>query len=208
MFIQEEALVLKNAPFEEGAFLIDLFCEHTGLVKLFVKGARPALEPFTKIACVLQKGRGELYYLKEFSVLERLPKERTPAILEVSYRLYEALLGASRDEKLYALYKAFLENLHLAHKPRNLLASFYLKILRHEGLFTSERESDACVFADGEWFKPQYAPEWGLLLSEKEIEDLIFLATSRSLWDIDQRNLTEIFLMKINQIFENAKGGT
>lgn len=208
MFIQEEALVLKSAPFEEKTFIVDLFCENTGIVKVFVRGVQPGLEPYTHISVVLQKGRKDLYYLKEFSLLARLPKERTPPILEVSYRLYEALEGATRDAQIYALYKAFLENLHLAKKPRNILASFLLKLLRHEGLLSIDRAAGATIFAEGEWFTEKEAPVWGLHLSEKEVEDLLIITTSRSLWEIDEKNLSEAFLMKINQIFENAKGGT
>ncbi|MEI6531688.1 MAG: DNA repair protein RecO [Chlamydiota bacterium] len=208
MFIHEEAIVLKSSPFEEKAFIIDLFCENSGLLKIFIQGSNPALAPFTKISCVLQKSKSELYYLKEFNLIERLPKERTPAALEISFRLYEALQGTTRDVQIYALYKAFLENIHLAKRPENLLASFLLKLLRHEGFMTVERDPDAYVFADGEWFRREEAPAWGLILSAQEIDDLIFVTTSRSLWDIDEKNFTKSFLMKITKIFENAKGGT
>ena len=208
MFIEEEAIVLKSSPFQEKAFIIDLFCENSGLVKIFLQTQKPSLEPFSKISCVLQKSKSDLYYLKEFTLIERLPKERTPALLHLAYRLYEAVQGATRDAQIYALYKAYLENMHLAKQPENLLASFLLKLLAHEGFMTVERASDACAFADGEWFTKQTAPEWGLLLSKEEIENLVFATTSKSLWDIDEKNFPKNFLMKITKIFENAKGGT
>ena len=208
MFIHEEAIVLKSTPFEGNACIIDLFCEATGILKIFLQEMKPSLEPFTKISCVLQKSKSELYYLKEFTFLERLPKERTPATLEISFRLYGTIEGTTRDGQIYALFKAFLENIHLANRPENLLASFFLKLLRHEGFMTIERSPHAFVFADGEWFVREEAPAWGLVLSAEEIADLIFITTSRSLWDIDEKNLTKSFLMKTSKIFENAKGGT
>lgn len=208
MHIREEAIVLKTTPFEEKALLIDLFCEESGPIKIFSNNIRQPLQPYSLIECVLQKGRKELYYLKETTFLKQLPLSRTPLIFGICERLHAALSSATRDPQVYALFKAFLEHLHLAKRPKNLLASFLLKLLVHEGQLSLSRNAVSTTFVDGEWVCEENAPAWGLHFKEKEIEQLIFLATSRSLLAIDERNVEEICLMKINQVFEIAKGGT
>jgi hypothetical protein len=206
MFIKEEAIILKRSLFEEKASLIDLFCQQSGLVKLFVQGANTALHPFCLVECVLQKGKKDLYYLKEASCLALLPKERTPATLEVATRLSLALTSMTRDADVYALYKSFLSHAHMAKRPHNWIASFLLKLLAHEGLLSLDPPPSAHAFDAGEWLEE--GPAWSLQFTPEEIQTLLDLARSRSLFDIDEKIVSETLVMKINQMFENAKGGT
>lgn len=205
MFMREEAIVIKRVPFEEGSCLIDLFGEKNGLIKIFTKDQSP-LHPFSLVDCVLQKGRSELFYIKEAHVLALLPEKRTPDTLFLAAQLSDAMSHISRDADVYALYKAFMSHLHLANRPKNWVASFLLKLLSHEGLLSLKPGNRATIFDAGEWHEK--GPAWGLAFAEEEINTLLFLAKSRSLFEIDEKNVSETLVMKINQMFENAKGGT
>ena len=203
-----EGIILDNNPFEERACLIDLFSQEMGVVKIFSHTREAGFQPFSLVECVLHKGRKDLFYLKEAKCLGRLPKEANPTVLEVCLRLKESLKSIkAHDEILYRLFEAYLKHLHMALQPKNLLASFLLKLLFHEGLLASETVCADCdhpralFFADGRWFCPRHSPIWALEFSIEELGNLRRLAYSRSLLEIDELETTERLLMKINQLF-------
>lgn len=173
-----EGVILQAIAFGEYDRIITLFSDTCGMIKCFVKNA--ALGKTSALAWLTPFARGEFSYLppsgdgqlctfKEGKLLDSYEELRQDfSFLEAAGKIAKAILSTQWPWKgtplLYKLLLSYLKT--IPHTPSGpLLSSFYLKLLRHEGLFSSEKSCAIChhflverYFDQGHWKCLRHAP--------------------------------------------------
>ncbi len=169
-----------------------------GVISLSTRVFSPALShltsatsPLTHSEFLFRKGRGEMYRLLEANTLTHYLALRTDANrLDCAGEIVQILLKSQLPGKaaplLYDLTKAYVDHLQHCSHPNNLLASFYLKLLKHEGLFYWTTLCSACnrhpvtFFCKGQGTCAQHRSYPAHPLIDQEWQLLGLLAESRS----------------------------
>jgi DNA repair protein RecO (recombination protein O) len=143
---RSEGIVLRAIPFSDTKKILTVFMPEEGLVSMATRALSPALShlacatsPLTCSEFIFRKGRGEVYRLLEATPLDynlalRTTTERINCAGEIVQILLKTQLPGKPAPLLYDLAKAYIHHIQQTLKPFNLLASFYLKFLKHEGL--------------------------------------------------------------------------
>jgi len=154
------ALLCRSSCHGEGGRLLRLFAKEGGVLSTYFMPRRlgGVPSPLDEVEVVLNHGRGELWLCKELRVVRSWGSLRT-SLDRLTYG--SELLGAllhSREEAvasplLYDLTVDYLERVCRGESGVKLLASYYLKLLRHEGLW---RWGTSCSFCgsqnEAHWF--------------------------------------------------------
>lgn len=145
-----EGIVLRCQEYQEKNRIISVFTPTAGLVQLIVKGISgrsPHLmtltTPFTCAEFHYIIGRSGLFRFSEGSTLDEnlILRDRFESLQAagiMTQALLKLLLPESPDPPLYALYKVYLKQIPTFQDTSPLVASFRLKILRHEGILDWE----------------------------------------------------------------------
>lgn len=193
-----EGIVIQAIPFQDYDLILSIFTPNFGLVKLFVKAARkrksviPAvLEPFTHAEFLFTEGRGELGKFREASIIHlnlglRNNLDCLNAASEILQAIYHSQLYGKEVGKLFALVLIYLRELPHATFPTSISRSFYLKLLRHEGLMNISSDLE---------ISPSVS------LSEEEKEFFLILAGSRTIKSISGLELSSELSQKIKTYF-------
>ena len=141
-----EAIVLRSLPFKERERLLTLFSQKQGLLSLIIKKiSSSSLNLFTlssPFCCAeyhFSKRNSDIFSFIDATVCdEHLFLREKYSHLETASAFAEAILSSQLPHKstpaLYALLKQFLRQIPHFEDPRPLIASFYLKVLKHEGI--------------------------------------------------------------------------
>jgi DNA repair protein RecO (recombination protein O) len=145
--IQTNAIVLKTQPFEESGKMIILLTKDFGVQSAIVKAIPKerldliqATTPLFEGNYHLKKGRSDLYKIIEvtpihyYHLLKQDFQRLTCATLMLKL-IIKTQIKNKPIPLLYLLLSKYFQELEKSLKPKNLLLSFYLKFLRHEGLF-------------------------------------------------------------------------
>lgn len=142
-----EGIVLQSRAYKENQRLITLFTPQ-GVLGVLLKGLQTAkgyrgalAEPFSYGEYQLQKGRSELYSCKEGAVLSGyIGLRQELRFLQTAGSLAEAILKSQWPGKeapaLFSLYKAYHDYIEKHSNRKAFMTSFYLKILRLEGVLS------------------------------------------------------------------------
>lgn len=217
-----EGIILRTLPFEDFHRIATLFTADMGITKFFIRDANHPqkrmqlsfLQPFSKVELVYQKGKGDLNYYQDGSLLQ-LPgtAPHGPGELFGANALAQALLMTQLphkpSQKLYTLFDIYLQTLFATGLSLHLVSSFYLKLLSHEGLIRLKESCSSChaplsdaFFSDGEFYCRSHTSSHSLQFTEGEKEQLIILGESRSLREIVYLNLNEKLPIKIKSLFD------
>lgn len=158
-----KAIVLRSIPFKDNQRILTLFSESLGLVSMIVKGLSPKkaflsslTEPLCEAEWVYVKGTSDLLKFHDGSILNmHLVLREQYSYLQTAMEMSQAILQTQLPEKsspqLYALFSSFLKQVSHFSSPSNLLASFYLKLLKHEGLFNTDSPYSFSSDLHSEW---------------------------------------------------------
>lgn len=139
-----EAIVLHVLKFGDYDQIATLFTADIGLIKLIYKGGQShrkgPLTPLTRVELTWRPGKGELGLCEEQRLLEGYRALRSSFNhLQAACHLADAVRRTQLPGKpapaLYALFQVYLNQLTLLQEPTVGVVSFYLKLLKHEGLF-------------------------------------------------------------------------
>jgi DNA repair protein RecO (recombination protein O) len=219
-----EGIVLNAILYKEYDRIITLFSSQLGLIKLFMKGTKKShslhsvlAAPFTIGEYYFSQGRGDLNRFQDGTLkTQNLRLRDSFECLQTASFMSDALLKSQWPGKpapqLYYLFQNFLDKLPRIDQPRHLLPSFFLKLLRHEGLLHFSTTCSLCqtklkeIFRyGGECFCCIHAPLGACLFNEEEEKKLLIFAYSRSFSEImNQAEEEESFEKKIRILFEQA----
>lgn len=215
-----EGIILQALNFQDYDRILTVFTSHEGLIKLFLKGAnRPRMgnvtSPLTRAEFVYTLGNSDLYSCREISAITQyLPLRQSLATLEAAGEILKATLTSQLANvpapDLYTLLSSYLEKLPLMRDPQALVASFCLKLLRHDGLFSPESVCAVCqrpleeyYIVSGEAFCPQHAPPYSLQFPQEEMTLLLQLAYCRTFAEVAHLQLSNELRQKIAQFFSS-----
>lgn len=215
-----EGIVLRSQDYKERHRIITLFTPQ-GLLSLIVRNISrkntrllSLTTPFCHGEYHYKKGQGQLVAFSDGTILnEHLDFRASLAMLRAAGSLANALLSSQMEGRaapiLFALYKSYHKQVASFAHPETLLASFQLKLLRHEGLLVLSSQCSCCdspskYIYEGESFCSNHsshglhftADEWNLLLhleSALQFSSLQELIIPSSLC----QNIQNLFLSRI-----------
>jgi DNA repair protein RecO len=197
--IETKAIVLKSTPFDESSKIVHLFTQDLGIISAVVKKISEkrldliqATTPLFEGKFHLKKTQSDLHKVIDISAISyhHLIKEDF-YLLKSSFDILQLILKTQIKNRplplLYQLTSVYLNEFEKTEAKQHLLLSFYLKFLRHEGLFDLEH------FCEGLTFDPTVIK---ILCYSTKFEEMyqIFL---------DEKTTEEIF-SRFSSIIHNA----
>ena len=218
-----EGIVLQTINFQDYDRILTVFSQNEGVIKLFVKGANRIKQrggvvtaPLTHLEILYTKSKGDLLKCSSLTLLNAHLDLRTNlTTLEAACEMTQAVLQSqfpnSPAPSLYALLTAYLDKTPGMQDPYLLVASFYLKLLRHDGLLKITPLGSVCAacglpltdqhLSGGDSYCSKHAPLNSLFFSEEEISYLILLGYCQTYQQLADITLTAEFLVKLKQFF-------
>jgi DNA repair protein RecO (recombination protein O) len=189
--ITTEGIVLKSLPFRDYDRILTIFTPQHGLIKIIAnKGTfsrqKSGVSPLAFGHFVCSIGKSELWKCQEIGIINaHLELRQNLASLEAALEMLQALclsqLEGNPAPELYLLFKIYLAKVKTSTLPRNLTASFKLKLLQFEGVLTLEG------------FEPE------------ELVTLQTLAFCQHLNEIEEIIITDPIYNKIGILFESFR---
>lgn len=218
-----EGIILQALPFKDYDSILTLFTPEEGLLKVVLKGAFRQKNgkgnrtiPLTRVEAAFKRGRGELATCHEIDALDyHLELRHNLDALNAGCAMLKAVLDTQQPGKaapdLYKLLLIYLKNLPTAQTPAILSASFFLKVLRHEGVYAFDEHCAACQapilehhLFGGETYCSRHAPPQALSLCLEERQLLTFLAFCRDLSQLKELSLPPSVLIKAQELFKHS----
>ncbi|MGM0439527.1 MAG: DNA repair protein RecO [Chlamydiota bacterium] len=225
--ISAEGINIETLNYKDYDRIITIFTRDLGIVKLFVQGAnRPKSKrgvlasPLTRGEFIFHRRSGELWRYQDGTILDHHLKIRQSLEnIEAALGMLQAIKASQLPEKpapqLYDLLKLFLAQVAAIANPAALLASFRLKVLKHEGLLDLQQHCATCkektspiIICRGECYCSEHCPEEGLECEEEELLALLCLQHSRSLSQITELPIPPKALDKVDKLFEDTLQGS
>lgn len=216
-----EGIVLKSQDYQERHRIITLFSE-VGLLSLIVKNisrknARmlALTTVFTHAEYHVKRGRGELYAFADATLLdEHLSLRTSLAHIHAAASLTQAILSSQLPGKsspaLFHLYKSYLKQVPTFTDPATLLASFQIKLLKHEGLLHLTPHCSLCPevpaqhIHDGESLCPNHSHSGTFRFSPGEWATLEQLHTAQQFSHLRTLAITPSVSTKIGTLFKES----
>lgn len=214
----EEAIVLRSIEFKERQRIITLLTRESGVLSLIVNGIHQKKGSLINLTTPLC--RGEFHYRKGKSDLHRfldgsiadmhLPLRQSYDHLEAASLYLQAIHTSQLPGKpapiLYALCASYLKQLKEFDHPKTLAGSFYLKILKHEGLIALHPKCHQCnepaqALGEGENLCINCSRQESLRFTPEEWEELLILSSARSFDDLQTVELTDSLFELIKHLF-------
>lgn len=216
-----EAIILNAIPFQDHHQITTFFTPDLGVCKgisLHNKSPKNPLfgifSPLHRVEVIFRKTNNDLLKIQTGSLLNAHLFLRTSyEPLQAACTLLALILKSQLPHKpaplLFQLLKNYLEMFAKAKTPKTLLASFQLKLLRHEGLLSVTnrcalcQEEPACInLSEGQVICATHQSPSPFLLSEDETALFYALALSTSMPFLQELEVQDPLAMKINALFE------
>lgn len=203
-----EAIVLKATPFQDYHLLADFFTEEFGLLRLICPYARAKrsllighLIPLNHLEIEFQKTKSDLSKLLNAYILNPyLDLRNSLELLETGCMLLKTIFHSQLSEKpaplLFSLLQKYLKLLPEAYSKEAVLASFRLKLLRHEGLIREDEKQEKIDFS-GNVVK-------NVSFSDEEMKYIWVLSMTNSSQFLRELNLPKSLGNKIEEFFYSS----
>ncbi len=213
-----EGIVLRSQDYKERHRIITLFSPH-GLISLIVKNisrknARllALTTPFSHGEYIFRQNRSDLFRFWDGTVFnDHLDLRQHLKSLQAAGALANAILTSQMMGKpapaLFALYKSYHKQICSFEDPAPLLASFYLKLLKHEGLLSLSPHCARCeknaaqALDSGESFCSQHAAQDSIVFSSSEWNILFALHGVQQFSTLRNLTFPFLFLKKVQALF-------
>jgi len=210
---------LRAIPFNDTKRILTIFMPEEGVVSMATRAFSPTLShlmsatsPLTCSEFIFRRGRGDVYRLLEANTLADYLTLRTNANrLDCAGEIVQILLKSQLPGKpaplLYDLTKAYIDHLQHCSHPDNLLASFYLKLFKHEGLLHWAAHCAVCTehpvsfFCKGQGTCTQHRNYPAHPLTSQEWQLIGLLADSRSFQILEGLHLDSSMMSHLRRFF-------
>jgi DNA repair protein RecO len=215
-----EAIVLRSQDFKERHRIITLFSPQ-GLISLIVKNISKKntrlltlTTPFCYGEYLYRIGASELFTFQDGTILNpHLELRQSLTSLETAGNLAHAILSSQFPGKpalpLFLLYRSYHQQTASFNSPATLLASFYLKILKYEGLIHLTTHclhcgiKPACLLFNGESLCPEHRTPDALHFSPEEWELLLALDGAQQFSTLRQLFVPLSLSQKLSRLFHS-----
>lgn len=221
--LRVDGILIKAIDYGESDKILHIFTRDLGILPLIAKRASdpknhliPPISPLSKGQFLYTDPDKSLPKCKEISITHpRLELRQSFELLndacQMGLALNKALLPGKPAPNLFDLFDYFLNHMTLRNSKK-ILTSFYLKLLRHEGVFTLPAICSKCnqnesilYFDQGSFFCKAHAPHRTLAFSNEELKLLKNILYSKSLLEITSFPLTKELTEKCKKLFEEGK---
>jgi len=218
-----EGIVIHTLDYQEYDKILRVFTADFGVLQFIMKGAnRPkkrhlcCSSPLTHAIFCYKPSDKELQLCKEITVINHWLKIRCQLpVLEAACAMLQAIKKSQLLNKpspqLYALLKMYLSKLFDMKDPLSLSCSFYLKLLRHDGLIhlcphcISCGQSPKKIFINkGEIFCERHAKDGAFCLEENEAPLVFQLAHCKQFSEINSISINKTIQESIEHIFNDC----
>lgn len=169
--------------------------------------------PFCVGEFLYKKGRGDLFSFRDGTIYDSLSFLRNNfESLQAASSMARAILNShfpqSYTSRLYLLFISYLKQMQSFEKKENLVSSFLLKILLHEGLLHLSSFCNVCKEkAPSYLFRGEsqcflHQEKGSVAFSEEEWKILKLLTYSRSFQLLKEADLTGELKTKISSVFQ------
>lgn len=218
---KSEGVVLHALKYGDYDQILTVFTREEGLIKLIVKGAYrnqnkgSFTAPLTQAEFIYSKRQSSLFHCREKSVVNyHLSLRESLECLEGACAMVKSLQATQVELKpaplVYELFTCYLDRLPHTLQVKNLVSSFQLKLLRHEGLFGLTPQCSLCnidllthYVVQGESFCETHKPLGNISLTPFEAQALFTMAFSRSLTLIEESEMDLNLKSKVDWLFES-----
>jgi DNA repair protein RecO (recombination protein O) len=213
-----EGIVLRSQDFKERHRIITLYSPE-GLISLIVKNISrkntrllSLTTPFTLAEYHYRRGQSELLSFHDGTLLDdHLILRQSYTSLQAAGALANAILSSQMPGKsspaLFVLYKSYHKQVPGFTDPAALIASFYLKLLKHEGHLTISPHCAICdntasrFLHEGESLCSKHPAQDAFHFSPAEWELLLTLDNAQQFSILRSLTLPPTFSQKINALF-------
>lgn len=205
-------LLLQAIPYLGTGRILKVFTREAGLISLFTKKKNlgSLASPFCTGEWVYKKGLGEIYTLKEASLIDPLLDLRKSfnsisAAGLMAQDILKSQLPEQPAESLYDLLYTYLKKLSEFTHPEVLAMSFRLKLLLHEGLLSLKTQCSQCLeralhLSKGESFCINHSLFTGLTFTQTEWDQLYQLAFASKFSLLNEQKIKHSLIEKISSL--------
>lgn len=229
MFIRTEGILLRSTPYQEYDIILELLTAENGRMNLIRKAPKRRQERsaplplFCVVEAVYTPGKAGaagpgLARCSELTPLRwhmglRQQFSRIAAAAAFVKAIRAALLPGVSAPKIYALLLSYLAALAAGSPPNALVASFQLKLLRHEGLWRDIGTKccrcgalivAVCAVRGCETFCPCHAPSHAIPFTQQDAFLLNALAAIQSFSALANCDLSADCAAKAESLFVHA----
>lgn len=203
-------------PYRDEDKILTLFSKDAGILKAvvyrsaFKKNSPGATDPLTRIEIMLAEGRGELFKAGDITILSQNLKlrdrlDRLRAACAMATIIMQSQLPHKPAPMLYSLFISYLEQIPTFKNIPLLVDSFYIKLLRHDGLLHAQPQCSLCqdepsFLAKGESLCASHAPSDAIPFTVMELKAIHDLAYAQSYRFLENQTISPALSLKINEL--------
>lgn len=220
-----EGICLKVLNYQENDTIIYIFTETQGVCHLIGKRTlskkwgqiHPTPLMHAEFLYLKKSKKNPLLICKEITLINthlllRSDYSKLEAACKMAKMIYDSQLPGNPAPLLYELFKRYLNEVQNSFEILNLLLSFQLKCLRHEGVFSCPPRCEVCslilkeaYYLNSYFYCAGHTPDRALFLNGKEIQYLEILGFSCNFKEIKELTLEESFVHKVECLIEDSK---
>jgi len=217
-----EGVVIRSFAYGEHDKILHIFTPDEGMVHLIAKGALRqkkkgslSVEPFT-LGTFFYKHKPHHKLYQCFEVVPtnlhqflRRHIDKLNCACQMALAVVQTQMSNQAAPQLFGLLCYYLKKLETSSNPASILASFRLKLLRHDGVLSLPAHCCVCETTLLKfWFYGEltyckaHAPQPSEYFSEEEAQQLTILALTKEFSDIETAYLPPELVEKINLFFK------
>lgn len=216
-----EGIVLRSFDYKERGRIITVFSSDYGMIDLVAASLSKKksyllslTSPFSQGEFVFTRGKSTLYRFQDGTLINPHAVLRQKlSSLNVASQIIQAIILSQLPGKsalaLYQMTLAYLKQVALFEDPSPLIVSFYLKLLKHEGLLQLQKkcsycDQPACGLNQGASICSMHQDSDSLIVTSEEWMDLFILSEARQFQILKQISISPGLLNKIESCFKKC----
>lgn len=216
--LEVEGLIIQTQPYQDRLMIGQLFTKE-GLLNFIytTKKNLPSLTPLTLGCFILRKKSSSHFYKVTDSYIVdhflqiRSSLQQLQAAGSILHALKTTQLSEKPSPSLFSLTKLYLSQLKKTTNPHVLEASFFMKLLKHEGLLNDQKICYKCqvpridFIESGRLLCQLCAPQKALSFKEEEFQTFLCLCHSQSFQELERLTLSQELHKKIKDIYKYSE---
>ena len=213
-------IILQTTTFKETHRIIQIFSKDFGIISLLIKNVSQKKShlfalttPFCLAEFIFKKTKGDIFTYVDGSVLHNHMSLRDNLeVMTAAGKCLRAIIQTQFQEKkaeeIFLLLKSYLQAFTKGYSPSHLLASFYIKLLTHEGLLHVTQKCNNCdhlatsIF-QGESLCSSHTSSYGHNFSLKQLEAMQQLLYVKNFSHLQSISIDATLLEKIELLFQD-----
>ncbi len=212
LYKKTEGVILKIVPYLDSAKIIKIFTKDLGIISVWDKKKKPcfSLSPLVHAEFSLKKKEtSDFFFLQDHTFLSAFEGiRRELSLIKAFSHMAKGIFFLQReDSQLFSLFLFLLKKLEKGKNPSAIIASFYIKMLHHEGLLHLNKtclrcENKASSLHKGESLCKSHSPNAGF--SHSDWQALFTLLSAKQFSEIESLFLSEGALSQILLLLQES----